>query len=58
MGRNEEALAYTRRLLSRRFGILPAAMEDRLSQLSTSELEDLGVRLLDATSLTELFHLA
>ena len=54
-GTQTEALAYTRRLLSRRFGTLPTAIEDRLSKLSTIELEDLGVRLLDATALSDLF---
>jgi len=54
-GTRTEALAYTRRLLSRRFGTLPTAIEDRLSKLSTIELEDLGVRLLDATALSDLF---
>jgi predicted transposase YdaD len=54
-GTQTEALAYTRRLLSRRFGTLPPPIEDRLAKLSTAELEDLGLRLLDATALTDLF---
>ncbi len=55
-GRESEAMAYTRRLINERFGPLPPAAEDRLSKLSTTELEDLGVRLLKATSLADLFE--
>jgi hypothetical protein len=58
LGRHDEALAYTRRLLARRFGVLPAFVEGRLNHLSTDELEDIGVRILDAGSLTDLFEQA
>jgi len=54
-GTQTEALAYTRRLLTRRFGALPTGFEDRLAKLSTRELEDLGLRSLDATALADLF---
>lgn len=58
LGRHDEALAYTRRLLARRFGVLPTFVEGRLNHLSTDGLEDLGVRILDAGSLTDLFEQA
>ena len=53
-GRKEEALAFIRRLITKRFGPLPIALENRLSQLTTAELEDLGERFVDATSLADL----
>jgi hypothetical protein len=55
IGRNEEALAYTLRLMTRRFGALPAELQQCLGKMSTSELEDLGERMLDAASLSDLF---
>ncbi len=48
-------LTILRRLLGRRFGNLPPSFDERLSNLSSSELEDLSVRLFDAKSLDELF---
>ena len=53
-GRKEEALAFIRRLITKRFDPLPLALENRLSQLTTAELEDLGERFVDATSLADL----
>ncbi len=58
IGRHEEALAILRRLITKRFGPLPAPAEDRLSKLSTAELEDLGDRFVDATTLADLFDRA
>jgi flagellar biosynthesis/type III secretory pathway protein FliH len=54
-GRSEEALAYTLRLMTRRFGTLSAEVQKRLAKLSTSELEDVGQRLLQGASLSDLF---
>jgi len=41
--------------LGKRFGELPAWVEDRLINLSTSELEDLSLRVFDVKTLDELF---
>ncbi len=43
-----------RRLIEKRFGSVPATVEARLDALSTAELEELSVRLLDASSLEGL----
>jgi predicted transposase YdaD len=43
-----------RKLIEKRFGRVQASVKDRLASLSPAELEDLSVRLLDATSLEEL----
>ena len=48
-------LIILRRQLNRRFGVMPAAIDERLSTLSTAELEDLSVRLFDVKSIDELF---
>jgi hypothetical protein len=48
-------LTILRRQLNKRFGPLPAGVEERLAQLSTTELEDLSLRLFDAQSIDELF---
>jgi hypothetical protein len=48
-------LTILRHQLRKRFGELPAWVEDRLTNLSTSELEDLSLRLFDAKSIDELF---
>jgi Domain of unknown function (DUF4351) len=42
--------------IEKRFGPLPSAAEERLSKLTSAQLEDLGVRLLDAKTLDELFQ--
>jgi predicted transposase YdaD len=55
-GRREEALAIIRRQITKRFGQLSVTFEERLGKLSASELEDLGERFVDATSLTDLFE--
>ena len=46
-GKQEEALAYTMRLLTRRIGTVDPAQEAQLRLLTTQELEDLGEALLD-----------
>ena len=54
-GRQEGELAVLRRILTLRFGKIPAAIDERLSKLSTAELDDLTPRLLNAKSIEELF---
>jgi hypothetical protein len=41
--------------MAKRFGPLPEWVSERIAQLGKEELEDLGVRFLDAQSLEELF---
>jgi predicted transposase YdaD len=53
--RHQEALAIVRRLINARFGSLSSAHEEQLGKLSLPELEDLGVRLFAAASMTDLF---
>jgi predicted transposase YdaD len=43
-----------RRLIEKRFGALPNWAGEKLAALSTSDLEDLSERVLDAKSLDEL----
>lgn len=45
-----------RRQLARRFGPLPGWVEARLTQVSTSELETWGERVLDAAKLDAVFR--
>ena len=44
-----------RQMLEKCFGSLPPWAEVRLMSLSMSELDEVGVRLLDVTQLEELF---
>ena len=53
-GRQEEAAAMLRRQITARFGPLPSWAEDRLANKSTAELEELGIKLLTATTVEEL----
>ena len=46
-GKQEEALAYTIRLLTRRIGIVEPEVEAQIRELATQELEELGEALLD-----------
>jgi predicted transposase/invertase (TIGR01784 family) len=46
-GKQEEALAYTMRLLTRRIGVVEPELEAQIRELTTQELEDLGEALLD-----------
>jgi len=42
-------------LIGKRFGVLPAWAEQRLATLSTEQIEDLSLSVLDAKSIGELF---
>jgi predicted transposase YdaD len=53
-GWQQGELAVLRRLIEKRFGSIPAWVEERLGGLPAQELEDLSVRLLDATRIEEL----
>jgi hypothetical protein len=53
-GRAEGERAILRRQIEKRFGATPDWVEERLASRSAAELEDLSVRLLDASSLDEL----
>jgi len=55
-GRLEGERALVLRLIQHRFGELPAALRLRLEGASQSELEHLADRVLDATSLDDLFQ--
>ncbi|MBD2772356.1 DUF4351 domain-containing protein [Iningainema tapete] len=53
-GKKQEAVALILRLLSRRVGMLPPQQQERIQNLSTTELENLGEALLDFTSARDL----
>ena len=53
IGRGEMILL--RRMLRQRFGELPSAIEIRLNQASIADLELWGDRILEATTLTDIF---
>ncbi len=54
-GRQREAVSLVTRLLTRRLNQpLPEELRDRLSQLSLTQLEDLGEALLDFTAIADL----
>ncbi|MGD0360395.1 MAG: DUF4351 domain-containing protein [Bryobacteraceae bacterium] len=55
-GRQEGELAVLRRLIEKRFGVLPAWASEKLAALAVPELEALSERLLDAGSLAELLR--
>ena len=55
-GRQEGESLVLRRLLTRRFGSLPAWVEQRLEQASPAELEQWVERVLDARTLEEVFQ--
>ncbi len=55
-GLQQGELTVLRRLIEKRFGAVPAWAEERLGNHSTSELEALSVRLLDAHSLEDLLQ--
>ena len=48
-------LSLLRRLIEERFGPIPGWAEDRLVERSAAELEALGVRVLKARTIEELF---
>jgi hypothetical protein len=54
-GRVEGERAFFLKLAAKRFGTLPDWVSEQVGSLGVEELEDLGVRLLDATSPDELF---
>ncbi len=49
------AVLILRRQLSRRFGSVPAWTEDRLKQAKQNDLEIWSDRILDASTLEEIF---
>jgi predicted transposase YdaD len=53
-GRQEGELKILKRQMERRFGVIPEWVDQRLIGLSEPEIEELGVRLLDAYTLEEL----
>jgi predicted transposase YdaD len=53
-GKQAGGMMVLRRLIEKRFGRIPAWADERLASRSARDLEDLGVRLLDAQSLEEL----
>lgn len=55
-GRLEGERRLVLRVIQHRFGELPAAYRLRLQSASQDELEDLADRVLDASSLDELFR--
>ena len=55
-GQIEGERALIRRQLARRFGVLPAWAEQHIAAADTTTLEQWGLRLLDATSLEEVFR--
>ena len=53
-GRRDGELTVLLRQIGNRFGAMPAALRDRLENMSVPEIETLALRLLDAESLDEL----
>ncbi len=53
-GKQQEAISLISRLLNRRVGSLTPQLQQRLQDLSTTELEDLGEALLDFTAIADL----
>jgi len=53
-GRREEALLYTLRLLNRQIGILTLDLQLMVQNLTTPQLEELGVALLDFNNADDL----
>ena len=53
-GLQEGELNILRRLIEKRFGVIPSWAEERLTDRSAADLEDLSVRALDAKSIEEL----
>ena len=56
IGIEQGEMILLRRMLTKRFGELPEAIELRLSQASIVDLELWGDRLLEAKTLTEIFN--
>jgi len=53
-GKREEALSYTMRLLTRRFGLVAPELQAQVHKLTTTKLEELGEALLDFTDVSDL----
>jgi len=54
-GMQQEGISILRRLIEKRLGPLPGWAEERLTHLSLAALEDLSLRVLDATDMDNLF---
>jgi flagellar biosynthesis/type III secretory pathway protein FliH len=54
-GREQGAFSLLHRQIANRFGPLPEWAEERLKSLSAGQLEDISIRVLNATSLDQLF---
>ena len=54
IGAKEKALTIALRLLNRRIGVLDEAIQSRVVQLSSTQLEDLSEAILDFSSLSDL----
>jgi hypothetical protein len=48
-------LEFLLRLIEKRFGNVPAALRERLTQMSEPEIQAVGLRLLDAGNIEDLF---
>jgi predicted transposase YdaD len=55
-GMEKGEAAILRRLLERRFGSLPEWAQQRIEQANRVQLEELGLRLLDAAQLEDIFN--
>ena len=53
-GLQDGELTVLRRQVEKKFGPLPSWAEERLAGRSTTELEELSIRVLDAPSLEDL----
>ena len=54
-GRLQGELAVLRRLIAKRFGSVPSAVDERLLKLPIAELEDFSDKIIDAKTIDELF---
>jgi predicted transposase/invertase (TIGR01784 family) len=55
-GKQEEALSFTMRLLTRRIGMVTPQLQAQIQNLTTSQLEELGVALLDFRDTSDLIN--
>ena len=53
-GKREEALSLTLRLLTRRIGEVAPQLQTQIQNLTTAQLEELGVALLDFNNAADL----
>ena len=53
-GRQEGELTVLRRQMEKRFGAIPSWAQERLAGRTAAELEELGLRVLDAPSIEDL----